>query len=113
MDHDPAQVLDKARQHMAEGTLFRSGKRGPPPEGDLQGKAPHEIATSILTWDEEEHADEDDADAMLTREVQEEEGDEDDQAIPEDEQPSRPQLTRTHTETHRIAIRKRPGTFLD
>ena len=35
VDHDPAQVLDKARQHMAEGTLFRSGKRGPLPEGDL------------------------------------------------------------------------------
>ena len=30
---------------------------------------------------------------MLTREVQEEEGDEADQAIPEDEQPTRPQLT--------------------
>ena len=43
-----AQVLDKARQHMAEGTLFRSGKRGPLPEGGLQGMAPHEIATSIL-----------------------------------------------------------------
>ena len=93
MDHDPAQVLDKARQHMAEGTFFHSGKRGPLPEGDLQGKAPHEIATSILTLDEEEHANEDDADAMLTREVQEEEGDAD-QAIPEDEQPTRPQLTR-------------------
>ena len=34
----------------------------------------HEIATSIFTLDEEEHADEDDADAMLTREVQEEDG---------------------------------------
>ena len=77
-----------------EGTLFRSGKRGPLPEGDLQAKAPHEIATSILTLDEEEHADEDDADAILTREVQEEEGNEADQAIPEDEQPTRPQLTR-------------------
>ena len=43
-------------------------------------------AISIL----EEHADEDDAE----REVQEEEGDEADQAIPEDEQPTRPQLTR-------------------
>ena len=69
VDHDPAQVLDKARQHMAVRTLFRSGKRGPLPEGDLQGMAPHEIATSILTLDEE-----DDADAMPTREVQEEEG---------------------------------------
>ena len=95
MNHDPAQVLDKVRRHMAEGTLFRSGKRGGPlPEEDLQGKAPHEIATSILTLDEEEHADEDDADAMLTRVVQEEEADEADQAIPEDEQPTRPQLTR-------------------
>ena len=75
VDHDPAQVLDKARQHLAEGTLFRSGKRGPLPEVDLQGMAPHDIATSI-------HADEDDADAVLTREVQEEEGDEADQAIP-------------------------------
>ena len=56
---------------MAEGTLFRSGKRGPLPEEDLQSMAPHEIATSILTSDEEEHADEDDADAKLTREVQE------------------------------------------
>ena len=36
VDHDPAQVLDKARQHMAEGALFRNGKRG---------QAPHEIAT--------------------------------------------------------------------
>ena len=54
----------EARQHMAEGTLFRSGKRA-----------------SILTLDEEEHADEDDADAMLTREVQEVEGDEADQEI--------------------------------
>ena len=96
VDHDPAQVLDKARQHMTEGTLFRSGKSGPLLEGDLQGKALHEIATSILTLDEEEDADEDDADSMLTREVQEEEGDEADQAIPEDEQLSRPQLTRAH-----------------
>ena len=42
--------------------IFRCGKRGPLQEGDLQGMAPHEIATSILTLDEEEHADEDDAD---------------------------------------------------
>ena len=95
MAHDPAQVLDKARQHLAEGTLFfRSGKLRPLPEGDLQSKAPHEIATSILTQGEEEHADEDEADAMPTREVQEEEGDEADQAILEDQQPTRPQLTR-------------------
>ena len=56
--------------------FLRSGKRGPLPDRDLQSKAPHEIAISILTRGEEEHADEDDADAMLTREVQEEEGDE-------------------------------------
>ena len=113
MDHDPAQVLNKARQHMADGTLFRSGKRG----ADLQGMAPHEIATSILTLEEEELADEDDADAMLTREMQEEEGDEAHQAIPEDEQPTRPQLTRaqccSHTETGRRVIYNLPDTFLD
>ena len=91
--HDPAQVLDKARRHYAE-TLFRCCKRGPLPEGDLQNKAPHEISISILTMGEEEPADEDDSDAMLMREVQEEEGDEADQAIPEDEQPAGPQLSR-------------------
>ena len=91
----------------AEGTFVRSGKRGPLPEGDLQGKAPHEIATSILTLDEDEHADEDDADAILTREVQEQEGDEADQAIPEDEQPTRPQLTRAQ---RLLALRLAHGT---
>ena len=95
MDHEPAQVLDKARQHLAEGTLFCSGKRGLLPERHLQGKAPREIATSILTVGEEELADEDDVDAMLTCEVQEGEGYEADQAIPEAEKPTRPQLTRT------------------
>ena len=122
MAHDPAQVLDKARQHRAEETLLRSGKRGPLPEGDLKGKAPHEIATSVLMVGEEEPADEDDADAMLTREVQEEEGDETDQAIPEDEQRTRPQLTRAQrlitvrracVETHRRGICTRPSTFLE
>ena len=52
-----------------------------------------------LELDEEEHADED--------EVQEEEGDEADQAIPEDEQPTR------HTETRRRVICNLPDTFLD
>ena len=50
----------------------------------------------ILTLDEEARADEDDADAVLTRELQEEGGDEADQAIPEDEQLARPQLTPEH-----------------
>ena len=52
------------------------------------------ILNRFFRCGEGEHADEDDADAMLTCEVQEEEGDEADQAIPEDEQLTRPQLTR-------------------
>ena len=47
------------------------------------------MATSILTLDEEE----DDVDAMLTREVQEKEGDKTNQTIPKDEQPTRSQVT--------------------
>ena len=111
--HDPAQVLDKARPHLAEGTLFRSGKLLDHFKKETnKARAPHEIGTSILTQGEEEHADEDDADAMLTREVQEEEGDEADQAIPEDEQLTRPQLTRAQA-GHRRGIFKRPSTFLE
>ena len=59
---------------------------------------------------------------MQTREVQEEEGDEADQSIPEDEQPTRPtvdpstKVARTaawHTETRRRVICNLPDTFLD
>ena len=58
----------------------------------------------------EEHADEDDAE----REVQEEEGDEADQAIPENEQPTKGcSHCGWHTETYRRVICKRPGTLLD
>ena len=89
----PPRVLDEARQHLAEAILFHGRKRGPNPEGDLRGKVPHDIAISILMVGEEGPADEDDADAVLTRQVQEEERDEADQAIPEDEQPTRPQWT--------------------
>ena len=84
MPHDPTKVLDEARQHLAEDTLFHGRKRGPLPERDLHSKVPHDVAISILMVGEEGLADEDDADAVLTRQVQEEEGDEADQAIPED-----------------------------
>ena len=93
MAYDPAQELDKARQHLAEDTAIRSGKRGALQEGDSQGKAQHEIATSILTVGEE-LTEEDDGDVMVTRELQEEAGDAADKVILADEQPPWPQLTR-------------------
>ena len=47
-DYDLQAVLEEARKHQAEGTLFRGGKRGALPEGDLQTAAPADIASAVV-----------------------------------------------------------------